>query len=240
MNEQQQQSIARLLRQGTWFGGLPKALQDRILSRAVVRSFAKGQIVQLEERESAGLIAVLEGQVSVLRHVSDDEPALIHVGGPGFWFGEVGVLLGEPTLVTAVAQRPLRALILSKGEFDRIIADEPRHYAAFARIALERYGILLRYLAETLRLSPDFRLRLRLADLADIRRSQTSAAGQAVELDLSQSELAGLIGLSRQKLSGRLRRLRDEGWVELGPRRIRVLNPSGLRATAAHGLAQEH
>jgi CRP/FNR family transcriptional regulator, cyclic AMP receptor protein len=240
MNEPQQQSIGSLLRQGAWFGGLPAPLQDRILSRAVVRSFSKGQIVQLEDSASTGLIAVLEGQVSVLRHVSDDESALIHVGGPGFWFGEVGVLLGEATIVTAVAQGALRALILSKLEFDRIIADEPRHYPAFARIALERYGILLRYLAETLRLSPDFRLRLRLADLADRQRSQTSAVGPAVELDLSQAELAGIIGLSRQKLSGRLRRLQDEGWVELGPRRIRVLNPSGLRATAAQGLTPEH
>jgi CRP-like cAMP-binding protein len=63
--------------------------------------------------------------------------------------------------------------------------------------------------------------------------------GQAVVLNLSQSELAGLIGSSRQKLNGRLRRLQEEGWIELGPRRIRVLDPGGLRATAAGGLARE-
>jgi CRP/FNR family cyclic AMP-dependent transcriptional regulator len=240
MNDQQQQAIGAFLRQGAWFGNLPPALQERILARAAVRSFAKGQVIQLEDSHSLGLLAVLEGQVSLLRHVSDDEPVLIHVGGPGFWFGEVGVLLEGSTLVTAVAQSAMRALVLPKVEFERIVADEPRYYPAFARLALERLRILMRYLAETIRLSPDYRLRLRLADLAETQRSQTTADGAGVVLYLSQSELAGIIGLSRQKLSGRLRRLQDEGWIELGPRRIRVLNPSGLRATAADGFAPEH
>jgi CRP-like cAMP-binding protein len=239
MTEQQQNAIGVLLRQGAWFGGLPAALQQRILSRAAVRRYAKGQVIQLEDGQSAGMIAVLEGQVSLLRHVSDDEPVLIHVGGPGFWFGESGLLLeGEP-VVTAVAQSAMRALVFSKVEFDRVIAEEPRYYPEFARLALERLRILMRYLAEAIRLSPDYRLRMRLADLAELQRAQTTAEGAAVVLNLSQSELAGIIGLSRQKLSGRLRRLRDEGWVELGPRRIRVLDPSGLRATAADGFASE-
>ena len=240
MNERQRQAIGALLRQGAWFGGLPAALQDSILRRAVLRTFAKGQIIQLEDGPSLGLIALLEGQVATLRHVSDGDPALVHVAGPGFWFGEIGVLLGDGTLVTAVARSSVKALILPKAEFDRIVADEPRYYPAFARIVFERYCLLLRFLAETLRLSPDSRLRLRLADLADALRTQTTMHdGQAVVLNLSQSELAELIGLSRQKLNGRLRRLQEEGWIGLAPRRIRVLDPGGLRATAAGGLSRE-
>lgn len=240
MNDLQRQAIGILLREGAWFGSLPRALQERILAKGAVRTFAKGQVIQREDAHSAGFMAVLEGQVSLLRHVNDDEPALIHVGGPGFWFGEVGVLLEGSTLVTAIAQGSVRVFVLPKAEFDRIVAEEPRYYPEFARLALERLRILMRYLAETIRLSPDYRLRLRLADLAETQRSQTKAEGTSVLLDLSQSELAGIIGLSRQKLSGRLRRLQDEGWVELGPRRIRVLNPSALRATAADGFASEH
>jgi CRP-like cAMP-binding protein len=240
MDEQRKTEIGAFLRQGAWFGGLPVALQECILSRAILRTFAKGRVVQFEEGPALGLIAILEGQVLILRHVSEgDEPALIHVGGPGFWFGEAAVLMDKGTLVTAVAQSAVKALILPKAEFDRIVDDEPRYYPAFARIAFERYRLLMRFLAETLRLSPDFRLRLRLADLADLADAsgtQTILDGKAVTLDMSQSELAGIIGLSRQKLNVRLRQLQEEGWVELGPRRIRVLDPAGLRATAISGL----
>jgi CRP/FNR family transcriptional regulator, cyclic AMP receptor protein len=140
---------------------------------------------------------------------------------------------------TAVAMTSVQAFVLPKAAFDRIVDEEPRYYPHFARIVLERFHIVMRFLAESLRLSPDHRLRLRLADLADTKRAQTASDGPAVLLDLSQSELAGLIGLSRQKLNGRLKRLEEEGWVELAPRRIRVLDPGGLRATAAGSLARE-
>ncbi len=236
MNERQIQEIGAFLRQGEWFGGLPAELQERILRRSVLRTYSKGQFVQFEDGPTLGMIAVLEGQVSLLRHVGDEEPVLMYVGGPGFWFGEIGVLLDDTTLVTGVAQTSVRALILPKAEFDRIVADEPRYYPAFARIVLERFRLITRFLAETLRLSPDYRLRLRLADLADTRRTEETLDGPAVVLGISQSELAGMVGLSRQKLNVRLKQLQAEGWVELGPRRIRVLDPSGLRATASDGL----
>jgi DNA-binding GntR family transcriptional regulator len=51
-------------------------------------------------------------------------------------------------------------------------------------------------------------------------------------LDLTQSQLGAMVGLSRPKLNARLRALQREGWVELRPRGIRVLDAPGLRATA--------
>lgn len=109
----------------------------------------------------------------------------------------------------------------------------------FARIVLARIHILVRHLGKSLRLSQDHRPWRRLADLADTKRVQTTSDGPAVLLDRSQSEPAEIIGLSRQKLSRRPKRLEEEGWVELAPRRIRVLDPGGLRATAAGSLARE-
>jgi len=238
MHDRQRQEIGAYLRQGEWFSDLPHALQDLILRRAVLRSFAKGEIVQLEDRPTSGLVVVLEGQVSMMRYVSDGEPALIHVGEPGFWFGELGLLTGDAA-VTAIALTGVKTLVLPKVEFDRIVDEEPCYYPCFAQLLFERTRIIVRFLAESLRLSPDYRQRLRLADLADTKRAQTTSDGRAVLLELTQSDLAGLVGLSRQKLNGRLKRLRDEGWVELAPRRIRVLDPNGLRATAARSLSRE-
>jgi CRP-like cAMP-binding protein len=230
MDEAQQARIGALLRKGEWFAGLPPPLQALILDRSITRSFAKGQVVQREDCPPLGLIAILEGQVSILRHVGDDEPALIHVAGPGFWFGDSAALTDE-ALVSAVAQTPVKALLLPKREFDRILAQEPRYYPFFIENSLARLRILLRYFAETVRLSPEYRLRLRLADLADHRRGETATDGPAVELDIAQAELAQLVGLSRQRLNRLLKALERDGWIELAPRRIRVRDPNGLRAS---------
>jgi Mn-dependent DtxR family transcriptional regulator len=60
-----------------------------------------------------------------------------------------------------------------------------------------------------------------------------------VLLDRFQSERAEIIVLSQQKLNRRLKHLEEEGWVELAPRRICILDAGGLRATAAGSRARE-
>ena len=153
--------------------------------------------------------------------------------------GRVDAGTESDAAVTAIAMTSVQTFLLPKAVFDRIIDEEPRYAPHFARIVLARIPILVRHLAASLRLSPDHRLRLRLADLADTKRAQTTTDGPAALLDRSRSELAEIIGLSRQKLNRRLKRLEEEGWGELAPRRIRVLDAGGLRATAAGSLARE-
>jgi CRP/FNR family transcriptional regulator, cyclic AMP receptor protein len=239
MQEHQRQAIGHALRHGAWFGGLPPHLRNLILEGATLKVYGKGQLIQRENTPAPGLMAILEGRVAFLRHVGDKDPALIHVGGAGLWFGEMGLMIRETVLVTAVAQTPVRVLLLAKPAFERIVAADPRHYTAFASLAFQRYRLLLRYFAEMLRLSPEFRLRIRLADLAELQdeyRAHARRAESAVDLALSQTDLARIVGMSRQKLNVRLQQLREEGWVELANRRIRVLDPAGLRASAADGI----
>jgi CRP-like cAMP-binding protein len=230
VNGQSRAEVGGFLRQGAWFGALSQRLQDEILTRSTIRCFPKGQMFQVEDGEPIGLVAVLEGRALLLRHVDDATPALVHVAAPGFWFGESAVLDGV-TLVTAIAQSAVKALVLPKADVDRIVADEPRYYPAFAAIILARYRTLVRFLAEARGLSSDDRLRLRLADLAEMRRLDLAIDGPVVRLDMSQAELGAMVGLSRQKLNARLRALQDEGWVAVSPRRIDVLDADGLRAT---------
>jgi CRP-like cAMP-binding protein len=231
MDDGQRRVIAAFLRQGEWFAGLPPPLQEQILARSFVRSFTKGQRLHREDTSGPGLIALLEGHVAMVRHVGDGDPALFHVAGPGFWLGHLGVL-DDAVALTGIAQTPVRALILPRHEFDRIIEDEPRYYAPFAQAVFRNLRYLMRYFAETVQLSPEYRLRLRLADLADVRRADADVPGRSVVLDISQAELASIVGLSRQRLNGHLKVLEAAGWIELSLRRIRVLDSNGLRTSA--------
>lgn len=230
-------TIRRALLTGDWFSGLPGELQRLILAAGVVREYARGDVLQREDGPSQGLIGVLQGRVSLSRFTSSGAEALLWMAGPGFWFGEIGLFTGN-LMVTGTAQAPVRALVLPKADFERIVTEEPRYYRDFARMSVDRCCLMLRFLAETLSLAPGARLRIRLADIADMQRREHDAGEAGVVLDLSQAELGHLVGLSRQKLNARLRDLQDEGWIELGPRRIRVLDPDGLRATAAGALAR--
>jgi CRP/FNR family cyclic AMP-dependent transcriptional regulator len=238
MNDPTKTPVGEFLRQGEWFGALPADLQDGIVSHASIRCYAKGQVIQVEDSApAAGLVAVLEGGILMLRYVAEHaDPALIHVAGPGFWFGEMVVLDGGHPAVTIVAQSDVKALVLPTADFDRLRAADPRYFEAVATIALQRTRALLRSLAEARKASADERLRLRLADLAELRRLDLTLADPDVDLPMSQAELGRIVGLSRQKVNARLQQLQHQGWIELRQRHIRVRDPQGLRASI-DGLA---
>jgi CRP/FNR family transcriptional regulator, cyclic AMP receptor protein len=205
---------------------------------SVVRSYRSGQFIVREGESPKGLFAVLEGRVREVKNVGDGRAALLHVGEAGCWFAYYSTFHRRPSIGSVVADSPVRALFLSAARFERIMADEPRYFRAFADLALEHYAILFRYAAEAHGISPEARLCARLADLAEFARKDRAPAGP-VTLTVSQTDLATLIGVSRQTLNALLARLEARGLVEHGFRRIRVLDEfrlrnGGIEAEPAH------
>lgn len=227
MDRDAQQRLIDRLSKGSWFGRLPLALRELVIARSRVRTYDKGQIISAEGSPPKGLFAVLEGQVHLVAAIGTGDEALVHVGEPGFWFGEFGLLAGGQTVVTALAHTKVRALLLPKVQFDLIVDEEPHYYRHFASLIYERYAILLRAFADVQEVTPDIRLRRRLAVLAELQRMDRAAEGP-VALAVTQAELSRMIGVSRQTLNAMLGRLQQQGLIELGFRKISVLDPGRL------------
>lgn len=220
--------IFRQLKQGGWFGSLPPELQRLILQESALRTYRKGQVIVREGEPTRGMFAVLEGRIRGVRAVGDGGEVLIHVGEPGFWFGYYSLFHRRPSVGSIVADTPVRALHLPAARFERIVADEPRYYRAFADLALEHYAMLYKYVVDGPGLRPEDRLRVRLADIAAVHRRDRPAHGP-VSVNVSQSDLASMLGVSRQTLSALLGGLQARGLIEVGFRSIRVLDEGRLR-----------
>jgi len=219
----------RILAAGEWFGGLPTELQELIVRRSVVRTYGKGELIYIQDSMPKGLYASVEGRVRVVRTLPGGEERLLHVGEPPFWFGEFAVLTTTETLVSAIADTDVHLLVLPKVQFDLIAKDHPLLYKAITLLIAERYGALLRYLLAAHGSSPQERLRARLEEMMLLQERASATAGP-VTLNISQADLAVMIGVSRQTLNELLRRLQREGLVETSFRRIRVLDPARLRS----------
>jgi CRP-like cAMP-binding protein len=210
------------LRRGCWFGSLPAELQSLIVDRSILRAYRKGAHIIGEGAPPRGLFALLDGRVHIVRGVGEADEALIHVGEPGFWFGEHGTLSGKPAIASIVATTSTRVLLLPVTEFQRIVHDEPRHYPNFATLLYERYTTVFRYASEARAVAAEEWLWTRLQDLAAIRRRDAQLSG-AIDITVSQAELATMVGVSRQTLCMLLRRLEQRGVIEVAYKKIRVL-----------------
>ena len=234
MNAIERLKYGGLLRSGSWFGELPRELQDAILERSIVRWYARGSTIVLQDTAPEALFAVLEGQVAVERWATPDQQVLIDLASPGTWFGELAVLLHSKTAsvrtgVESVARTDVRLLVLRLGAFEELIACYPESYRCFARLALERYDLCLRSESEFRALAADELVAAKLADLASLRR-QDRPTGASVVLELTQTDVAALTGLSRQTVNAELHRLADRGLIELAFRRIKIADIGRLRS----------
>lgn len=208
------------MRQGSWFGALSQELQALIARGASLRYYRKQQAIQREGEPAKGLFAVVEGRVHMRRTIAGDNEILLLIAEPGTWFGEHSLRSGSRVLSTATAETPARLLHLPVAALERIVADEPLHFRAFANLVLARYATLVRYLAEGPNLSAQDWLFMRLRHLVAMRRG---AAEDPNVITVSQSELATMVGVTRQTLGALLAKLEERALIEVGFRSIRVL-----------------
>jgi CRP-like cAMP-binding protein len=223
----------RLLAAGEWFGGLPTAQQELLVQHSVVRGYRKGEAIYHQDTASKGLCAVLEGRVRIFRTLPGGQEQLYHVGEAGIWFGEFAVLGAGKTLVSVVADTDVSLLVLPKAQFDLVAAEHPILYRAIALLIAERYGAVMRYLTGAHGAAPRARLLARLEEEIILLQRHKGLAAGSVTLNLSQADLATMIGVARQTLNELLRDLQREGVLEISFRRIRVLDLAGLRRALA-------
>jgi CRP-like cAMP-binding protein len=213
--------------QAGWFGSLPEQLQSEIASRSRVATFRKGEVLIRQGEVGKGMHALLAGQTHHLCQVSETKEVLLHVGEPGMWVGEYPLLSGLRSNGSVVAAVPSRTLFLPAREFEAIVDEEPRHLRHFGRLIAYRFGVAFRFLAESHGLMPEDWLLSRLEGMIDIQRSGGNTGPRLDTISISQSQLANMVGLSRQTLSVLLSRLVKRHSIEVGYRLIRVLgNPA--------------
>lgn len=199
--------------------------RDALLDAGHGRRYPRGARLFHEGESSDFLVLVVSGRVKIVTSSEDGTEALLSVRGPGDLVGEFAAIDGAPRLATAIALEPLEVVALTADEFGAFLA-------RFPTAALELVRALVDRLRESDRRRMEFgahdvtgRLAWLLAELGD----RPAAADAPGVVELSQQELAGLIGASRESVARSLAVLRRRGLVETGRRAVIVLDRAALR-----------
>lgn len=219
--------ILSFLSRGAWFGSLDPQLRAEIVDRGQVRRCARGETLVVEDTPGQAFYCVLQGQVSVSRLSGDGDEFLIHIGGPGFWFGELALLAASPAAVTIATRRDTTVFVLKKAAYERIVEHHTDLTKGLAALVAQRQIVTLRNLAQSLTLPPEEYLRVRLADLVQNWRHD-GLQDEVVDIAISQSDLARMLGIARQSVNRFLQRLEAEGLVEVSFRSIRITDVEKL------------
>lgn len=223
-------SEAVLLR-GKWFTGLPGTLRRELLARGQIRQFRRGAWIYLQGDPPRGLWAVIEGEIAFSKVGGSGTEVVYHVGGPGMWFGVLGVLTGLPLGLAVTAATDTTLLYVRRRDIQAIIDDEPRHVLRLVRLPLTRGLDLLDLVEHIVRPSPRSRVASRLLLLWRVETEHDGSMANR-PMRVSQSQLAAMTALSRQSVSRVLQELAAAGAVSAGFRQIAIVDPAMLETIA--------
>lgn len=199
-----------------------------LLREARQEQHAEGATLFREGTGSTSVMLIRSGRVKVTCTTEDGREILLAIRGPGDVLGELGALDERPRSATVTALDEVEVMVIPARTFRALIERD-------GRLALEIIGIVNDRLRDADRKRVEFgavdtptRVALRLLELSR-RYGDESRRGTDIALALTQEELAGWVGSSREAVSKALRTFREEGWIETGRRQITILDEHGLR-----------
>lgn len=210
------------------FGVLDPPLLDQLRAHSLQKTFSRGTTIFSKGDPGGSLFAILNGQVKVISFSSMGRNAVFNMLGPGDLFGEIAMLDGGERTADVVAVTDCSLMIIERRTFFPIIHSRPEIAQKLVEVLCARLRKTTRQVEEVMFLDLSARLARALLRLAgDTPHPQPNA------LTLTQSELAQIVGASRESTNKQLREWETKGWLRLDRGTLTILTPNAL-ARIAH------
>ena len=187
---------------------------DSIASRLRVRRFRRNEVIYHQGDPGDSLHIVAAGAIKIVLPSSEGEEAIIATLRPGDFHGELAILDGEPRSATATAVEPSEDLVLPRPVFIELLDTVPGLRDALLAGLSKELRRLTGHVEELHFLDLAGRLATRLARLAE--EAQRDSHGEvALDWPYTQSDLAAMIGGTRQSVNRLLSELVEEGLLRI-------------------------
>jgi CRP/FNR family cyclic AMP-dependent transcriptional regulator len=214
---------------GEFLDLLTKEEFDDLRAAGRARRWERGTIVMNEGETADWVLVLTSGRVKVSSHTEGGTEVVLAIRGPGALLGDMSALDGHPRSGTVTALEPVEGIVVR--DFPDFLHEHGRVAVLLMRLIVGRLRDADRKRVEYGAYDTTGRVATRLVELAE-RYGEPVDGGVRVALPLSQDELAGWTGASREAVSKALRTLRDRGLIETGRLRVVVHDLEELRRHA--------
>jgi CRP/FNR family transcriptional regulator, cyclic AMP receptor protein len=217
----------QVVRKAPLFSALDDASAASLRASMETIKLGKGTVLFSEGDEGDHLYVIVEGKLKLGTSSGDGRENLLSVLGPGEMFGELSLFDPGPRTATATAVTDVRLLSLGH---DKVIPWVTQH----PQVALDLLGRLSQRLRRTNEVVGDLvfsdvpgRVAKALIDLGE-RFGKETPEGLYVNHDLTQEELAQLVGASRETVNKALADFAGRNWIRLDGRAVLILDVERL------------
>ena len=219
-----------VLSQSILFSGLPGQDITALTAIAVEKPVAPGELIFSEGDPGDGFYVTLEGMIKVYKLSTEGKEQILHMFGPGEPFGEVPVFSGKAFPASAEGVKKSRVLFFPRKAFRDLITTNPS-------VAMNMLAVLSRRLRNFTIQVENLSLKEVPARLAGyfLLQAEEQKNPDTITLNISKGQLASFLGTIPETLSRMLRKMSEQGLVEVQGRTIRLLDRPGLEDLAEFG-----
>ena len=191
----------------------------------------RGDVVFAEGDQGDRLYVVEDGKVKLGRTATDGRENLLAILGPGEMFGELSVF--DPGARTSTATALTEGALLGLGQRDlhAWLAGRPEVAEELLRALARRLRRTNEAMADLVFSDVPGRVAKALLDLSE-KFGTEQEDGVLVAHDLTQEELAQLVGASRETVNKALADFAQRGWLQIEPRAVVLLDVDRLSRRA--------
>lgn len=196
-----------------FFSGLDPVALERVAAGMRTRRFRRGEVIFHLGDPGDALFIVVAGDVKISLPSDTGDEAILATLGPGAVFGELALLDGAPRSASATAISATEAVVLPRDRFRELIATEAGVRDALLASIAGELRRLTTHVEELHFLDMTGRLAARLVRLAGESGSTTTDGTIRLRANLTQGDLAAMVGCTRQSVNKLLGQFSDDGLI---------------------------
>ncbi len=220
-----------MVRRAPLFAALDDEAQQALLGQMNSSRLERGDILFREGDQGDTLYVIGEGKVKLGRTSADGRENLIAILGPGEMFGELSLFDPGPRTMTATAVAETQLMGLGNESLTMLLTGRPEVAKSLLAALAARLRRTNEHLADLVFTDVPGRVAKALLDLAN-RFGRPVEDGIMVAHDLTQEELAQLVGASRETVNKALADFATRGWLKLEARAVLLLDVDRLKRRA--------
>ena len=217
--------VRAVLANTDFFADAPRDTLDGIAAHAETRQLVRGDVLFQEGDAPDALYVVLSGRLAIaLGNPIDRRESVVALMEAGDLFGELGLLDDRPRSAMARALESSLVLAVPYGPVVEMFRQQPTMLWNVTRLLAQRLRAMDEALADSVFLDVTGRTAKRILELA--------GDGDQFVLPVTQEELAGMVGASRERVNKAISSFIKLGWLEQRDRNYHITRRDRLELRA--------
>jgi CRP-like cAMP-binding protein len=213
------------------FQGVERSAVTALTKQLPLVDFPPGHVIFAEGEPGDRLYIITSGKVKIGRRYPGGRENLLTIMGPSDMFGELSIFDPGPRTSSATTITEVRAASMDRDALRAWIADRPEIAERLLRVLARRLRRTNSNLTDLIFIDVSGRVAKRLLGLAQ-RFGTREGGAMRLTHDLTQEELAQLVGATRETVNKALAEFAHRGWIQLDGKSLLICDSERLTMRA--------